>query len=75
LKFSPEAHLWATGGGDGHCGPPFDKLFPEHQPDRLLDYFARVIGILRAEAVNPEALLPMTLRKKPGGVIQIRINI
>lgn len=75
VKFSREAHLWATSGGDGHYGPPFDKLFPDRQPDRLLDYFARVIGILREEAVNPSELLSMTLRKRPGGVIQIRINI
>ena len=75
VEFSREAHLWATGAEKPQFGPPFDKLFPDHEPDRALDYFAKVLLVLRDEAENPEELLSMTLRKRGGGALQIRINI
>lgn len=74
VEFSREAHLWATGGDNARFGPPFDKLFPDHEPDRVLDYFAKVILVLRDKSDNPEDLLSMTLRKRAGGAAQIRIN-
>jgi hypothetical protein len=74
VDFSRQAHLWATGGGEGGYGPPFDKLFPDREPDRVLDYFAKVISVLKVEAENPEDLLSITLRKLGGGTVQIRIN-
>ena len=62
--------------GDKYA-PPFDKLFPDgsDQADRILDYFARIISVLRDVAENPDELLSMTLLKEAGGVVLIRINI
>lgn len=74
VRFSREAHLWATSDEKTRFGPPFDKLFPDHEPDRVLDYFAKVLSVLRDDAENPGELLSMTLRKRGGGVLQIRIN-
>lgn len=75
VEFSREAHLWATSEQQPHFGAPFDKLFPDHEPDRVLDFFARVISVLREESDNPGELLSITLRKRPGGAVQFRINI
>ncbi len=75
VKFSREAHLWASAHEKPRFGPPFDKLFPDHKPDRVLDFFARVISVLREESNNPGDLLSITLRKRSGGTAQIRVNI
>lgn len=75
VEFSREAHVWATSDKTTGYGPPFDKLFQNREPHQLLDYFARVIAILREESENPDELLSMTLRKRSGGVIQMRITI
>lgn len=60
---------------DNRYAPPFDRLFPDQQADRVLDYFAKVIELLKDEAENPDDLLSMTLRKRSGGMVQIRLNI
>lgn len=60
---------------DNRYAPPFDRLFPDQQADRVLDYFAKVIKLLNDEAENPDDLLSMTLRKRSGGMVQIRLNI
>jgi 5-methylcytosine-specific restriction protein B len=75
VEFSREAHLWASDHERPHFGPPFDKLFPDQKPDRVLDFFARVISVMREESNNPGDLLSITLRKRSGGAVQIRINI
>ena len=75
VEFSRQAHLWAMGTPEDQFGAPFDRLFPDQNADPVLDYFARVIAVLRAETVNPGELLSMSLRKRSGGMIQIRINI
>lgn len=60
---------------DNRYAPPFDRFFPDQQADRVLDYFAKVIELLKDEAENPDDLLSMTLRKRSGGMVQIRLNI
>ncbi len=74
VEFSQKAHLWAI-KADATFGAPFDRFFPNQQADRVLDYFAKVIELLKDEAENPEDLLSMTLRKRSGGMVQIRLNI
>jgi MoxR-like ATPase len=74
VEFSRQAHLWAT-KADTPFGAPFDTAFPDNRSDPVLDYFARVIRVLREAADNPDDLLSMTLRKRGGGGVQIRINI
>lgn len=75
VSFSREAHIWVVSGKGNRFRPPFDKLFPDHEPDRVLDYFAKILSVLKEEADNPDELLSMTLRKRGGGTVQIRINI
>ena len=75
VDFSRDAHIWATSAESGRYGHPFDRIFPDHEPDDVLNYFAKVISILREESANPEELLSMTLRKRGGGAVQMRINI
>lgn len=74
VEFSRQAHLWAT-NTDTSFGAPFDSVFPDNRPDPVLDNFSRVIGVLREVADNPEDLLSMTLRKRGGSGVQIRVNI
>lgn len=74
VEFSRQAHLWAIGSREGY-GAPFDKMFPDENPDAVLDYFARVIGVLKEEVEDPADLLSMSLRKMTGGMIQMRLNI
>jgi hypothetical protein len=76
-SLSRQAHLWSIGTqpSNSRYAPPFDRLFPNDNADRVLDYFAKVIELLKDEAENPDDLLSMTLRKRPGGMVQIRLNI
>lgn len=74
VEFSRQAHLWAIGSREGY-GAPFHKVFPDENPDAVLDYFARVIDVLKEEVEDPEILLSMSLRKMTGGMIQMRLNI
>jgi len=60
---------------DNGYAPPFDRFFPDQQSERVLDYFSKVIKLLNDEAENPDDLLSMTLRKRSGGMVQIRLNI
>ncbi|MEY4243339.1 MAG: 5-methylcytosine-specific restriction enzyme [Verrucomicrobiota bacterium] len=59
----------------GGYAPPFDKLFPDKDADRVLDYFAKVLEAFKDEVDHPEDLLSISLRKRSGGMVQIRINI
>ncbi len=75
VEFSRQAHLWAIGGASGSYASPFNKIFPDNQPDRILDYLGNVIGLLKEESANPDDLLSMTLRKQGGAGVLLRINI
>ena len=54
-------------------GKPFDTLFLPNQADQSLDYFKKVVAVLREHSENPDDLLSITLRKRFGGYM-LRIN-
>lgn len=76
-SFSRQADLvsGANPPPSGGYAPPFDKLFPNKDADRVLDYFAKVLEAFKDEVDHPEDLLSISLRKRSGGMVQIRINI
>jgi hypothetical protein len=76
-SLSRQAHLWSIGTqpSNSRYAPPFDKLFPNDNADRVLDYFAKVLEAFKDEVDHPDDLLSISLRKRSGGMIQMRINI
>jgi hypothetical protein len=72
IEFSRDAHVWAT-KRMSTLGPPFHKIFRHVDPEPVLDYFAKVVGVLSEGTDHPESHLVISLRKhaKLGAVIRI----
>lgn len=65
----------ARSGAAETLAPPFDALFTDTDPVRLLNHFARVLEVVREEAENPDELLSLTVRKRSQHTTQMRINL
>lgn len=72
IQFSRDAHLWET--RQQSLGAPFDKVFRDADPEFVLDFFAKVMGVLKEGREQPETHLVASLRADSGYGPTIRIN-
>jgi MoxR-like ATPase len=75
IQFSLDAHLRTlTVPESGAWGRPFDKLFRVAGSTEILDYFAKVMGVLSEGMNQPETHLVVSLREGSSAGTGIRIT-
>ena len=75
VEFSRQAHLAAVQNKSANrLAPPFNKIFVHADPDKVLDFFAKVMNVLSEDSEQPETHLVASLRADAPYGATIRLN-
>lgn len=75
VEFSQQAHLAAIRDKTAYSlGAPFNKIFIKADPDRVLDFFAKIMTVLSEDKEQPETHLVASLRADSPYGATIRLN-